>query len=81
MITSASASSSLKGIACMVGDGALVMMNNAIVKLLTDTVPVGQILFVRGLSFSSPSPFSPGGPAASAPCASRAWRARRGARC
>ena len=225
MITSASASSSLKGIACMVGGGALLMMNNAIVKLLTDTVPVGQILFVRGLfifipiallawraggfgslrtcqsvagqawravltaaatllmtislkllpladvtaqrnhlrrsavrhrpggvgprrtggmaiaafdaapslrpestasasrrctrvspraaeshtwkpltsitqppdvpgslsqmhtvhelslSFSSPSPFSPGGPAASAPCASRAWRARRGARC
>ena len=33
----------------MVGGGALLMMNNAIVKLLTDTVPVGQILFVRGL--------------------------------
>ena len=32
----------------MVGGGALLMMNNAIVKLLTDTVPVGQILFVRG---------------------------------
>ena len=38
----------------MVGAGALLIMNNAIVKLLTDTVPVGQILFVRGLFVAIP---------------------------
>jgi drug/metabolite transporter (DMT)-like permease len=49
MITPPSVSSSLKGIACMVGASAFLMMNNAVIKLLTGTLPVGQILFVRGL--------------------------------
>jgi drug/metabolite transporter (DMT)-like permease len=38
----------------MVGAGAFLMMNNAVIKLLTATVPVGQILFVRGLFVSIP---------------------------
>ncbi|MDP6788862.1 MAG: DMT family transporter [Rhodospirillales bacterium] len=54
MNTAPSISSSLKGIACMIGAGAFLMMNNAVIKLLTATVPVGQILFVRGLFVSVP---------------------------
>ena len=38
----------------MVGGGALLMMNNVVVKLLTASVPVGQLLFVRGLFVSIP---------------------------
>ena len=38
----------------MVGASALLMMNNAVIKLLTATVPVGQILFVRALFVSIP---------------------------
>jgi drug/metabolite transporter (DMT)-like permease len=54
MMTPPSVSSSLKGIACMVGASAFLMMNNVVIKLLTATLPVGQILFVRGLFVSIP---------------------------
>lgn len=39
----------LAGIACMVIGGALLTLNDAVVKWLSDSYPVGEILFVRGL--------------------------------
>ena len=38
----------------MVAASAFLMMNNVVIKLLTATLPVGQILFVRGLFVSIP---------------------------
>ena len=37
------------GIACMITAAALLTMNDAVVKLVTDQLPVGQVLFLRGL--------------------------------
>ena len=37
-----------KGIACMVGAGGFLTVSDAVVKWLTQSYPVGQILFMRG---------------------------------
>ena len=48
---------STKGILCMVAGGALITVNDAILKWLSDTYPVGEVMFVRGLFVSIPIVF------------------------
>ena len=47
-------SSAAKGIACMVAGGVLLTLSDAIMKWLTGTYPVGQIIFLRGVFVSIP---------------------------
>ena len=42
-------SNTVKGIACMIGGSAFLTMNDAVMKWLTASYPVGQLLFIRGL--------------------------------
>jgi len=39
-----------KAVVCMIASGLLLTTNDAIVKWLTDSLPVGQIMFLRGLA-------------------------------
>ncbi|MFP6740653.1 MAG: hypothetical protein VCD33_03345, partial [Alphaproteobacteria bacterium] len=48
-VTATSSRAPLIGIACMVVGGALLTLNDAVVKWLSDSYPVGEILFIRGL--------------------------------
>jgi drug/metabolite transporter (DMT)-like permease len=48
-VTTTSSRAPLIGIACMVVGGALLTLNDAVVKWLSDSYPVGEILFIRGL--------------------------------
>jgi drug/metabolite transporter (DMT)-like permease len=48
---------SKKGILCMVAGGALITVNDAILKWLSDTYPVGEVMFVRGIFVSIPIVF------------------------
>ena len=49
MTTAAPSSSPLKGIACMIGGGAVITLNDAVMKMMTVGFPVGEILFIRGV--------------------------------
>ena len=46
-----------KGILCMVAGGALITLNDAILKWLSDSYPVDEVMFVRGLFVSIPIVF------------------------
>ena len=37
-----------KGIACAIAGGALLTLNDGVMKWLTGSYPIGEILFVRG---------------------------------
>ncbi len=41
-----------KGILCMIAASALITMNDALVKLVTEALPVGQVLFIRAAFLS-----------------------------
>ncbi|MEE9590468.1 MAG: DMT family transporter [Hyphomicrobiaceae bacterium] len=47
--TSAATTHSVRAIVCMLVGSALLALNDALMKSLTDSYPVGQLLFVRGL--------------------------------
>ena len=49
MTVTAPSSSPLKGIACMIGGGAVITLNDAVMKMMTAGFPVGEILFIRGV--------------------------------
>jgi drug/metabolite transporter (DMT)-like permease len=50
MMTAATPSSSpLKGIACMILGGAIITLNDAVMKMMTAGYPIGEILFIRGV--------------------------------
>jgi drug/metabolite transporter (DMT)-like permease len=42
-------SESLKGIACMIGGAAFLTLNDGVMKWMTQSYPVGEIVFIRGL--------------------------------
>jgi len=48
-MTSSSSLSPIKGIACVVGGGALLALNSTVVKFLVADYPAGQIMAVRAL--------------------------------
>jgi len=45
----APSSSAIKGIACMVLGGAVITLNDAVMKMMTAGYPIGEILFIRGV--------------------------------
>jgi drug/metabolite transporter (DMT)-like permease len=42
-------SNTLKGIACMIGGVAILTLNDGVMKWMTASYPVGEIIFIRGL--------------------------------
>ena len=42
-------SNTLKGIACMIGGAAFLTLNDGVMKWMTASYPVGEVIFIRSL--------------------------------
>ena len=49
MVAVPTPSDTFKGIACMIGGVATLTLNDGVMKWMTASYPVGEIIFIRGL--------------------------------